>query len=486
MSITGTLSNALSGLTAQSRAAELVSSNVANAGTPGYARREIDLAPRYMGDGASSGVNVTGVRREVDLPVIQDRRLADASAGHASTVAKFAADFSSILGTPDQESSLTGRISRFEAVLVEAASRPDSEARLSAVLAAAKSTTDFLNSASSMVQEKRQKADTSIATQINALNDGLIRVQNLNRQIQEAIARGKDPSSLFDLRQQSIDEISSIVPMRQVERDHGTVALYTTGGAIVLDGRAARLGFTKVGVIVPDMTQSSGALSGVTINGSPIRTDGPRSPIAGGSLAGLFEVRDELAPKAQSRLDSVARDLVERFQDAGLDATRAGGDAGLFTDAGNSFTATDELGLSGRIRVNSAVDPTQGGASWRLRDGLGAAVPGDAGNSALLQDMRRALLDPRASGSSTITSAARSASGLASDLVSLAGSDQTDAELQQSFSVAEQDSLKTMELEKGVDTDFEMQKLMLIEQAYAANAKVITTVGDLIDTLIGL
>jgi flagellar hook-associated protein 1 FlgK len=37
-----------------------------------------------------------------------------------------------------------------------------------------------------------------------------------------------------------------------------------------------------------------------------------------------------------------------------------------------------------------------------------------------------------------------------------------------------------------VDTDHEMQKLMLIEQAYAANAKVLMTVGAMLDTLMEL
>ena len=40
MSIGGTLASALSGLSAAAKAAEVVSSNIANATTPGYARRD--------------------------------------------------------------------------------------------------------------------------------------------------------------------------------------------------------------------------------------------------------------------------------------------------------------------------------------------------------------------------------------------------------------------------------------------------------------
>lgn len=486
MSITGTLSNALSGLTAQARAAELVSSNVANASTPGYARREIDLAPRYMGGGSSAGVNVTGVRREVDMRVVQDRRLADASADYSTEIARFLKDFEGILGSPDNESSLSGRIAHFEASLVEAASRPDSDARLSVVLNAAKAVSDHLNSASGKVQAKRAEADSKIAAQVDQLNQGLTQVQNLNYEIKATIARGADPSSLKDLRQQTIDSISGILPMRQVERDHGMIALYTSGGAIMLDGAAAKLDFTKVNVIVPEMTQNTGALSGLTINGNPLRTEGTHSPITGGSLAALFEVRDELAPKAQTRLDAVARDLIERFQDSGLDVTRNAGDPGLFTDSGSSFVAANELGLSERISVNASVDPARGGDLWRLRDGLGATGPGEVGNAQLLTNLKNALTSNRVSGSGVISSVSRSASGLAADLINLASSDRAGAEMRQSFAIAEQDALTSIELKDGIDTDYEMQKLMLIERAYSANAKVITTIGDLIDTLMRL
>ena len=56
MSISGALSNALSGLSAASRAVSLVSTNIANAMTDGYGRRDIELAARGIG----GGVDVVG------------------------------------------------------------------------------------------------------------------------------------------------------------------------------------------------------------------------------------------------------------------------------------------------------------------------------------------------------------------------------------------------------------------------------------------
>ena len=71
MSIASALGSALSGLTAASRAAEVVSSNVANAQTPGYGRREISLQARSIG-GSGLGVSVIAINRRVDQVLIPE------------------------------------------------------------------------------------------------------------------------------------------------------------------------------------------------------------------------------------------------------------------------------------------------------------------------------------------------------------------------------------------------------------------------------
>ena len=64
MSISATLANALTGLAAASRSAQVVSTNISNATTEGYARREIDLSARLTG-GAGSGVQIDGILAHV-------------------------------------------------------------------------------------------------------------------------------------------------------------------------------------------------------------------------------------------------------------------------------------------------------------------------------------------------------------------------------------------------------------------------------------
>jgi len=160
------------------------------------------------------------------------------------------------------------------------------------------------------------------------------------------------------------------------------------------------------------MTLEGGLLGGLTINDRQVLTETGK-PMAGGSLAGLFSVRDEVMTAVQLELDTVALDLIERFE-TGVDDTLATGLPGLFSDGGS--VAGQLTGLSGRIALNALADPDQGGAVWRIRDGLGSTGPSNSGNADLLQSMLDALSETRISTSDSLGQSQRSAAGLVSDL----------------------------------------------------------------------
>jgi len=478
MSMSATLFTALSGLTAASRAAEVASSNVANALTEGYARRELHLTARSVG-GGGQGVTVGGVTRFLDRALLNDRRIAEGGAGDRDLRASFLAQLETTLGTPDSAGSLGAKVAALDAALIAAASRPDAEARLGNVISAAKAIVTQIAATSDQIQTARATADDRIASDVAVVNANLALVVELNAAILKQTSAGRDASALLDQRQQRVDQIAAIIPLREVERGNGQTALYATSGAALLDGRAYTLGFDPVGVITPDMTLASGALSGLTVNGKP-------AGATGGTLAGHFAVRDDLAPAAQTRLDAVARDLLGRFNGAGVDTTLAPGAPGLFTDAGGAFIGANETGLSQRLAINAAADPAKGGALWRLRDGLGATAPGPVGASALLGRMQAALTEARVPASGGFTAGARSHGGLVSDLLSGVASNRLAAESEASFATSRAETLKVLELQNGVDTDQEMQHLLLIEQAYSANAKVVQTVDSMLQILLEL
>lgn len=439
MSLGTALSIAASGLTATSRAADLTSQNIANALTDGYSRREINLANRGTG-----GVAVTGVTRFADQALTADRRVAEAGRAASDAVAGFHTDMEAAIGTDDAAGSLGGLVSALDVALIGAAAQPQSDAALRTAVTAAAVLAQRVNDLGGDVQDARLAADGRIATGVEAINAALKRVEALNTQIAGLTAAGNDVADLQDQRQMLVDGIATQIPLRESTREDGRIALTTASGLTLLDGRAPVLGFSPVRGMAADMTAEGGTLSGLTLNGTPV----PAGALGSGALAAEFEIRDALAPAVQQGLDAFAADLTHRLGGAGLIVAGPGG-----------------LAVDARLQD----DP------WRLRDGLLAPAESDAGDATRLNALVSAL------------SAGTGAQGSAAALLSGVSSARLAAESAQSFNAARYDTLRTAELSaSGVDTDAEMTNLLVIQQAYTANAKVIQAVDEMMTTILGL
>lgn len=483
MTISAAFNSAMSGLTAASRASGLVSENIANALTPGYARRSLEVTSNLV---TGRGVQVVGVTRHTDPVLVANRRAADSAHGSASTLSGFHTNLENLIGRSGSVNAISTRLSTFENSLLTAASLPDSATRLDGAAAAAKDLALSLNKASDGLQDARTRADRGINTQVNRLNDVLQSVQDLNARIQTVGNQTGNTATLLDQRQLLIDEINEMIPVNVINRENGKVALYSEGGAILVDGSAAKLSFAPVNETRPHMTVENGLLSGLQINDVPVRTSGNNNAIRGGSLAAQFEIRDVLATDAQQDLDAVAQDLIERFEAAGVDPTHTPGQPGLFTDAGAALGASAGPGLAGRLALNSAVDPSQGGQSWKLRAGLEATDPGEPGDATLLKAFDKALTDSRPMSTDRFGTGALTAGEVSAGLLSRVTQNSNSAAQTLTFSAANKTEMERLELETGVDTDAELQSLMLVERAYAANARVVETVNELMDTLLRL
>jgi flagellar hook-associated protein 1 FlgK len=479
MSISSSLSNAASGLSAASRSAEVISSNVANANTDGYGRRELSVGSSSI----SGGVRVQSVNRVANDAAIGERRLAEAALGNSSAALDFFSRLETSIGLPGETGSLSTAISTLEANLISAAGDPGSTAFLASVVSSAKLVTDSLNTVASEIKTARQQADATIASQVSQINTALENVDNLNSEIRRMTATGGDVAGLMDQRQQQIDQISEYIPLKEVPRDLNQIALVTKTGATLVDYDAATLVFQPTPLITPDMTLASGALSGLTIENASSSLGSAALAISGGSLAASFELRDELATGAQLQIDAIARNLIERFSGPATDPTLALGQVGIFTDAGADFDALNEEGVSARISISAIVDPSAGGDLTKIRDGIGSVTPGPAGETGLLVSLRSALTDSAVPASGSFI-AGGSYSDLATDLLSGFSVSLQSAEARQAFNNSRAVALKDIELQGGVSTDDELQKLLLVEQAYAANARVIRSVDEMLQELL--
>ncbi|WP_300585186.1 flagellar hook-associated protein FlgK [Marivita sp.] len=480
MSLSGALSNAMSGLVANARGTTVISSNIANALNENYGRRDISLSTNATQ--TSGGVIVANVTRHADPILAYQKRLALADHSAASAQSDFQATLEQLIGSVDTIGSVAEKLTRFETALLSAASDPSSETRLRNISVAAEAFAGGLRDTSAGIDALRTRADADIAKTVDRLNSGLSQLEQLNAQIMTARHLGQDAHGLMDRRDATLDALAEFVPLHVVERDSGKIAVFTAQGRTLLDERAVTFGFAPTSTILPHMTVENGLLSGMTINGKPVSIPG-NGMVNGGSLEAQFNLRDVSAPQMQKRLDAIARDAIERFGPGGPDTTLGVTDPGILTDNGLNFDVANETGLAGRITLNAAL---WAGSSepWRWRDGLNATAQGDVGQSDLLLRMKAQLNLAAVPGSTVLGSAPRSLVDHLQELSNTAAAQRVGSEEAHVATFSRLTELRDAAASDGVNTDQELQKLIELEKSYAANARVVQVVDDMLSELL--
>lgn len=485
MTLSLALSNAVSGIRAMTAHTEVISNNVSNALTDGYGKRDVSLAAASVG-GQGAGVRVAGIQRAVAPAVAEAYRSSIAGEGNAGVKADALARMAKVIGEPGAPGALATAANTLETALAAAADTPESAPLLTDAVASAGDYASAINRIATEAMALRTEADASIAMQVKTINNGLTSIQSLNAQIKTRAVSGGDTSALEDQRDRVLKEISSMIPVKVVNRDNGEIAIFAKNGAQLLDGKVFELGFDRTAHVTPEQTIGNGLLSGITVNNYPLAIgDGTGGGlIDGGSLSAAFELRDRIIPGFTATLDDLAADLITRTQGLGADPTISASDAGLFTDDGNAYNPADLLNISGRISINAAVDPAQGGKLYRLRDGMAATAPGEVGNSSVLRGLQDAMEGLQSAPVTSTLTGQRNSAGFAAEFSSQLLTESATADAGATMRRAQMDELSdALQARTGVDSDQEMTRLLAVEQAFAANARVIQTVDELLDIL---
>ena len=334
------------------------------------------------------------------------------------------------------------------------------------------------------IQTARSAADQQINQDVINLNSDLKLVADLNERIARLNGSDVDVAALQDQRQAVVDRIALTIPVQEAERQGGQIALFTSGGAVLLDGtKPASFAFAPAFPVTADMSVGAGNLGSLFYNGKPV--DPSRMDMFGrGSLAASFTIRDQLAPELQREMDALALDLHDRLADASVDTTLGPGAPALFNDAGIPATVANLPGLSSRLRLNDDVNPMKGGSVRKIRDGLGAVTAGPSGDSALLTRISGSLDRARTMSASDAFAGSAKMETFIAQAEARVATRRVGADSDTSASSARTTTLRTRLMADGVDTDAELSRLLAFEQAYAANAKVIQTVGDMLNAIL--
>jgi flagellar hook-associated protein 1 FlgK len=610
MGLSVSLSNALSGMRVGNESLDILSRNIANAGTPGYHRQGLTVVERMS---TSPSAKTGGLERVFNqsLQSYYTRQVSDS--GFANVRASMLNRLQAMIGKPGDAGALDTQLGSLRNALSTLATSPDDPASRADMVSKAQAMAQTLNRLTRDVQGLRQEAESQIGINVTSLNQMLQTLEQINGRLRDVAGNGASKAALLDQRDRLVSQVSELIGVRADYRDNGTVALTTASGIGLLDGRAGRFEFVPAGQITAasqydtDSTKSGvGTLTLISPSGLRLDMAAPGS-LQGGQIAGLIELRDKTLVETQRQLDQVAAGLAQAFSSrvtegtaatsgaaagyaldlAGIrpgddfsftysqggvdksvrvvrvtdlsrlpidyldaDGTRviglefAAGGAGMasqladrisglsFSGSGSTLTilddgandTTDVRSLSART---TTTDLRDGGPALSLfvdtnnadftnsLDGAGQAM-GFAGriavNASVLADAR--LLVQHVSGaplgdssradylleqlntmrfSSPVQpgSSQRQLGGTVSDLVSqtmnLQGDMVANALSERDWQAATLDAVdQRMAAEYGVNIDEEMARLMELQTAYAANARVITIVQELLDTLMAI
>ncbi|WP_045834919.1 flagellar hook-associated protein FlgK [Hyphomicrobium sp. 99] len=486
MTLTQSVGNARSSLSTVSEQISVVSQNIARMSDSSATRKIANVITV-----AGGGVSVASISRTANK-LLLDTYLSANSNNQTQTVINSALNqLEYTVGDTDTATSPAGLISKLNSALQNYSATPQNSAVGATVVSAAQSLVSSLNSATEAVTNMRNQADADIATSVSNVNNLLSQFEKLNQSVVSGTASGIDITDLLDQRDAVLKQLSNEVGIRTVTRAGGDMAIYTDSGVTLFDKTARQVTFSASGNLVPGSVGSP-----IYADGVPIAGTSHTMSISSGNLAGLVEVRDNIALTYQSQLDEIARGLIEATAETDQSASPTLPDAtGLFTYGGGpAIPASGTLvaGLAGSIKVNPNVDPSQGGDPTLIRDG------GIAGNAAYtynttgtasytdrIQQLITNLGTSRSfDGSAQLTQSA-SVSDYAKSSVSwleaLRQSASAEAESRQTLADRASSALSS---DTGVNLDEEMTNLLDLERTYQASSRLINTVDNMFATLL--
>jgi len=316
------LSNATAGLAATQAAINVVSQNVANAGTAGYVKRT--LTPVATGIN-NLGVAAGTVTRSFDAAALNQLRLETSGAAYTSTKSGIISQLDALYGSPGSSTALDGTLNTFTQSLQQLSANPTSAAARTTVLSDASALASQINSAANTVQTLRTGIESQLGTDTNSASALLKNIATLNTKIQNT-TDGTSLADLQDQRDQAINGLSGYMDVKTTTQSDGTVTVLTQSGATLVDrGNAATLSFDGRGTLSANSSFSStprsvGTITATLPGGGKIDLGEP-GVLRSGSLAAQLELRDQTLPQAQRQLDDLAAGLSSSLTDKQVTGT---------------------------------------------------------------------------------------------------------------------------------------------------------------------
>lgn len=340
----------VSGLLANQSALRTVGHNISNADSPGYSRQSVEQAtttPQFTGAGyQGSGVQVEGIRRIVDEFAVSQLRLDSSVYQELESFSSNIEQIDSLLA--DATTGLAPGIQNFFAALHAAADDPTSIPVRQLVISESESLVQRFGTVQSRLEQQNDSLNKqldTIASDISSLAQG---IADINKSIVTASARGPNsaPNDLLDKRDELLRQLSELVSVNVVAKEHDSVDVFIgSGQGLVVGDRASQL------KAVPGETDPF-RKDLAFVNGNVQQT--VTQLITGGQLGGILDFRDQVLDQTTNSVGRIALTITDSINEQhalGLDLD------GLF---GGLFFADINSAENARGRVSADKDNRSG------------------------------------------------------------------------------------------------------------------------------
>ena len=429
-----------SGLKAYSRALSTIGDNIANAQTPGYARRRLEMMEAvgggnsifYRGNTNPGGVDIRGIDRSVDKWLIEDSRITSGDAERSSTKLGWLDKVEGALS--DETNGIKTGLTTLYTTADQLTSDPSNRTLRAQFLQSVDDIASGFRTAADQLDKMGDGIEGAAASEVDQFNADLTALEQINVGLRKSRPGSTNEASLLDERDRLLDKLSSQAGVSASFDNNGAVTLRASGSGDLLVGG---------GVVNPiEVTAAADGRLSYSVGGSPLA-------ISTGSLAGLAEGANHVADQRVA-LDTMATDFANQLNAAHQAGTDANGNPGqpLFT------------GTSAATLTAATLTPDEVAV---------ADASGSNGNMLALGAMRGAN-DPEARWSGHLATQAQAvASSRAQDAAAATRAD---------ASAAARDGVSQ------VDLDTEAAELLRFQQAYSAAARTIQVARETMQTLL--
>lgn len=486
MTLSDAMGIAQSSLASNAARVSILSRNIAGVNNPSFSRK-IALVTTSE-DGASQLVSVGQATNQA---LFTNMLNASSNAAAASALSSGLDQLRQTVDDSQAPTSASALIGALGNALQQYATSPSDTTLAQGVLTAAKALTSGLNSATATVQQVRAQADAAMAASVNTINSLLAQFETVNNTIVSGTKAGSDITDAVDKRNSLLTQLSQQLGIKTITGPNNSMSIYTDSGATLFDKIPMSVTFQ------PTATYTAGTVGhSVYVDGVPVTNGTSTMALQSGKLAGLANLRDNVAVTYQNQLDEIARGLINDFAESDQSIPPSLPTApGLFTYPGAPAMPGNGLnsGLAGTIAVNPNVDPSQGGSLGLLRDG-GIADPteagydynptGAAGYSGRIQQLLDNLNQQMSFDPGAGPDTSDSVTGFAAASVSWLAAARQNADNQATYqtTLASQ-SAQSLSSQTGVNLDDQMSQMLDLENSYQASSKLISTIDNVFNVL---